>query len=101
VQQSYEGYSLQELTQATKGFSQELGGGGFGTVYLGNLRGTQVAVKKMDTEGLQVRSLTFPDFFDTQCTHYPLLSSFSRPKWSYINLSKVNLQDRFDRTTVF
>jgi hypothetical protein len=80
VQQSYEGYSLQELTQATKGFSQ-LGGSGFGTVYLGNLRGTQVAVKKMDAEGLLVRFPTFLEFF---YRYYPLLSLFLRPKWSYI-----------------
>lgn len=61
MQQSYEGYSLQELTDATNNFSQELGRGGFGIVYLGTFRGTQVAVKKMNPEGLQVSLRSTPE----------------------------------------
>jgi predicted Ser/Thr protein kinase len=40
---------------ATRGYSEVLGEGGFGVVYKGCLRGTQVAIKKLNPEGLQVR----------------------------------------------
>ena len=50
-------YTYAELHNATNGFSRDLlvGEGGYGSVYRGNLRGSQVAIKKLNPQGLQVR----------------------------------------------
>ncbi|XP_057828664.2 G-type lectin S-receptor-like serine/threonine-protein kinase SD2-5 [Cryptomeria japonica] len=45
-------YSFQELKNATSDFSMRLGGGGFGSVYEGNLlNDTKIAVKRLDGAG--------------------------------------------------
>lgn len=50
-------YTYKELEKATKGFSEQLGNGAFGTVYAGKLKGDfRVAVKKIrhiDTHGIE------------------------------------------------
>jgi hypothetical protein len=62
-------FSYQELREATNGFNRllKIGEGGFGSVYKGTIRPpdgrgdpTVVAIKKLNTKGLQVlASLTF------------------------------------------
>lgn len=56
-------FSLQELRQATHGFSRmlKLGEGGFGSVYKGSIKpadgkgdSIEVAIKKLNTNGVQV-----------------------------------------------
>ncbi|KAL5989766.1 hypothetical protein ACLOJK_010660 [Asimina triloba] len=47
-----EGFTYEELSAATDDFKNQLGGGGFGTVYKGALKdGTKVAVKRLDNRG--------------------------------------------------
>ncbi|CAA0839523.1 G-type lectin S-receptor-like serine/threonine-protein kinase [Striga hermonthica] len=47
-------FDYQEIVEATRGFSTQIGSGGFGTVYKGILKeGTEVAVKKITCLGAQ------------------------------------------------
>ena len=61
-------FSLQELRDATNGFNRmlKIGEGGFGSVYKGSIRLLNglgdpivVAIKKLNTQGLQVLSANF------------------------------------------
>ena len=61
-------FSLQELRDATNGFNRmlKIGEGGFGSVYKGTIRPLNgrgdpivVAIKKLNTQGLQVLSANF------------------------------------------
>ncbi|XP_076954922.1 putative receptor-like protein kinase At2g23200 [Bidens hawaiensis] len=43
------GISLEVIQLATKNFNHRIGGGGFGNVYIGNLKGETIVAKRLDT----------------------------------------------------
>ncbi|PWA56793.1 putative receptor-like protein kinase [Artemisia annua] len=68
-------FSLWEIETATNRFAKELGAGAYGTVYLGNISGKQVAVKriKIDMENLFPTFQKEIDLLST-CNHANIIS---------------------------
>lgn len=100
-QQFYSEFSFSEIDAATRNFDPCLiiGEGGYGTVYKGNLRNTDVAIKLLNTSSLQGRS-EFQQEVDvlSRIRHPNLLTLIGTcPEvWSlvYEYLPYGNLQDR-------